>query len=488
MKLKVILSLTLLFSSLAFSSCNFLDKLPENKVPESNVDFTNLANMYQPVSGTYAKLRTSAMHWIIWGITEVRDDDVWSGRIDDQAELLTIGENFIYNEAYWGFNEYWNQFYGIIKVANAALESLDSYAAHITTAADLARYHSYCGEVRTIRAFAYYRLVQAFGPVTILQSNSQIDMTRSSVQAVYNYMLTENLNYAMEHLPKLRPNEMEHVGAVSAYTAQTLAAKVYLNMAKYDKVEELTDAIIQSNKFKLYDDYYQLFKIPGKLCDESIFEQQNTDFGSGSGQIVDADQWFPFQGPQNDGNISGWGFIGIQTEFRAWARERGETVRATTSFLAADTTTPSGDYIRPQSNPTATDCWNGKAYTPLNQMTDGRTKYGSNNNIRILRYADVLLMNAEAKVRLGKSGTQGYNLVRERAKMPTATSVTLEDVLEERRMEFVAEWGDRYNDLVRTGQAASILAPKGWTEEKTYFPIPLEQKNLNETLKNPIKD
>lgn len=488
MKLKVILSLTLLFSSLAFSSCNFLDKLPENKVPESNVDFTNLANMYQPVSGTYAKLRTSAMHWIIWGLTEVRDDDVWSGRVDDQAELLTVGEDFIYNEAYWGFNEYWNQFYGIIKVANAALESLDSYAVHITTDADLARYHSYCGEVRTIRAFAYYRLVQAFGAVTLLESNSQIDMTRSSVQAVYNYMLTEDLNYAMAYLPKLRPNEMEHKGAVSAYTAQTLAAKVYLNMAQYDKVEALTDEIIQSNKFKLYDDFYQLFKIPGKLCDESIFEQQNSDFGSGSGQIIDADEWFPFQGPQNDGDISGWGFIGIYPEFRAWARERGETVRATTSFLEANSTTPSGDFIRPQSNPTATDCWNGKAYTPLNQLTDGRTKYGSNNNIRILRYADVLLMNAEAKVRLGKNGTQAYNLVRERANMPTATSITLEEVLEERRMEFVAEWGDRYNDLVRTGQAASILGPKGWTQEKTYFPIPLEQKNLNETLKNPIKD
>lgn len=478
----------LLCLTLVLNSCDFLDKEPENKVPESNVDFTNLANMYQPVSGTYAKLRTSAMHWVIWGLTEVRDDDVWSGRMDDQAELVAIGERFQYNEAWWGFNEYWNQFYGLIKVANSALESLDSYAAYITAPSDLAKYHSYCGEVRTIRAFAYYRLIQAFGPVTILRANNQIDMTRSTVNAVYNYMLTEDLNYAMEHLPKLRPNEMEHKGAVSAYTAQTLAAKVYLNMGQYDKVEELTDAIIQSGKFTLYEDFYQLFKIPGKLCDESIFEQQNTDFGTGSGQMIDADQWFPFQGPHNDGDISGWGFIGIYKEFRAWARDRGESIRATTSFLEADSTTPSGDYIRPQSNPTTTDCWNGKAYTPLSQLTDGRTKYGSNNNIRILRYADVLLMNSEAKVRLGKDGTQGYNLVRQRANMPTSVSVTLDEIIDERRMEFVAEWGERYNDLVRTGKATSILGPKGWTESRAYYPVPLEQKNLNETLKNPLKE
>lgn len=95
-----------------------------------------------------------------------------------------------------------------------------------------------------------------------------------------------------------------------------------------------------------------------------------TDFGNGSGDLIDGDQWFVCQGPNNSGSdISGWGDCGILKSFRDWAYARGETIRATTSFLLAGETTPDGDYIREQVDPKKTDCWNGKAYTPLNQLT-----------------------------------------------------------------------------------------------------------------------
>lgn len=466
----------------ATSCSDFIDIDPENSVPEENVDFTNLDNMYQPVSGVYAKLRTGGMHWVIWPLSIVRDDDVWSGRVDDQAPLVDFGK-YNYDNSFWGLNEMWNQYYGMIKVANSALESLESYAANAKSENDQATNRSYQGEVRFLRAYAYYRLVQAFGPITILRSNTQTDLTRSTVEAVYNYML-EDLNYTMQNTPRLRPNEMTHIGAVSAFTAEALAAKVYLNMGNYNKVKELTDDIINSHKFELYSDYYELFKIPGKLCNESLFECQCTDFGTGSGDMVDADNWFVFQGPANDGNISGWGFIGLEKDLRTWARERGETVRYTTSFLEAGTTTPSGDVIRPLQNPTQTDCWNGKAYTPTNELTEGRTKYGANNNVRIMRYADVLLMNAEAKVRLGENGDEPFNRVRTRAQMPELHNVTVDQILDERRMELCCEWGERYNDLIRTGKAAEVLGSKGWTADKTYYPLPFDQITDNPDLKN----
>lgn len=232
-----------------------------------------------------------------------------------------------------------------------------------------------------------------------------------------------------------------------------------------------------------------LFKIPGKVCDESLFECQCTDFGLGSGDMVDADNWFVFQGPANDGNISGWGFIGIYKDFRDWAAARGETIRATTSFLLAGTTTPSGDVIRELQNSTQTDCWNGKAYTPTDQLTPGRTKYGANNNVRIFRYADVLLMNAEAKVRLGKDGDAPLKLVRDRAKMSEIDNATVDQILDERRMELVCEWGERYNDLIRTGKAASVLGSKGWTEDKTYYPLPFDQvSNIPSLTNEPIDE
>lgn len=487
MKINKYLSVLALASLLfgATSCSDYIDIDPENSVPEEKVDYTNLDNMYMPVSGVYAKVRTGAMHWVIWPLSIVRDGDVWSGKPDDQAPLVDMG-NYNYDQGFWGLNEMWNQYYGIIKVANSALESLDEYAVYATTDAQKATNRSYQGEVKFLRAYAYYRLVQAFGPVTILRSNTQTNLTRSTIEAVNKYML-EDLEYAYNNCPEVRPNEMAHIGAVTAYSAKALAAKVYLNMGQYDQVEKLTDDIINSRKFELYGDFYQLFKIPGKLCDESLFECQCTDFGQGSGEMVDADQWFNFQGPSLQGpsiSVGGWGFIGYSDEFKAWAESRNEDVRATTTFLVGGTTTPSGDFIKPQQNSIRTNCWNGKAYTPTNQMTEGRTKYGSNNNIRVLRYADVLLMNAEAKVKLGKNGDEPFNEVRRRAHMPELTNVTFDQILDERRMELCCEWGERYNDLIRTGKAAEVLGPKGWTVEKTYYPLPLDQITDNADLKN----
>jgi hypothetical protein len=116
-------------------------------------------------------------------------------------------------------------------------------------------------------------------------------------------------------------------------------------------------------------------------------------------------------------------------------------------------------------------------------MLSGRKEYGTNNNVRVLRYADALLLNAEARVRKGLSGDVPFNLVRQRAKLSAITGVTLQNILDERRAEFACEWwGERYNDLVRTGQAATVLAPAGFSEGKEYLPVPTAQRDLNPNL------
>ena len=97
-----------------------------------------------------------------------------------------------------------------------------------------------------------------------------------------------------------------------------------------------------------------------------------------------------------------------------------------------------------------------------------------NNNIRVFRYADVLLMNAEAKVRLGQNGDSPLNLVRQRAKLSSLTNATVDQILDERRAEFAMEWGDRFFDLLRTGKL-----PAG----AEYYPIPQNQIDLNPNLK-----
>lgn len=472
---------------------DFIDIEPENKLPEKSVDFTKTENMYEPVVGVYAQLRTSGMHFANKLLMITRDGDVWSGRVDDQGDAAKFGRKFIYNNAYWALNNVWITYYEIIRTSNSALESLDAYAAHVAQGTDdYKNYESYCGEVRTIRAWAYYQLVTNFGPVVIYRNSKQLDFQRSKIETVYNYIL-EDLTYAINKLPRLRPNQMVHTGAVSAFTAEMMASKVYLLKGDYKQVETLTDDIINNGKFSLYKDYYNLFKISGKLCDESLFECQVTDFGTPSGKEIGVGQWFNCAGPfslkslKTGVSFGGWGFIGYESEFVKWAENRGETVRAEASFLKAKSTTREG-WVVSNAQKESTDCWNGKDYLPYEQMTEGRTTYGTNNNVRILRYAEVLLMNSEAKVRLGKSGDDAYNLVRKRAEMPIKTGVTLSDVMDERRMELCSEWCSRYVDLVRTGEAKTVLGAKGWTESKTYWPIPASQLDDLPDLKLDPKD
>ncbi len=487
---KIIAAAALGLTMVALPSCDYLDIEPEKTLPGESVDYTKTEDMYGAVSGCYSEIRAHNMHWIINLLTSIRDGDVWSGRTDDQGDLVAMGNKYQYNSSWWGVNETWRCYFQIIRVCNEALLMLDNFAANITNDNDRTTYRSYCGEVRIIRALAYYRLAQFFGNVPILFDNYQDDFTPSTRDVVYEYVLRD-LDYAMQNTPKVRPNQMAHVGAFSGYTAEALAAKVYYQMGNYDKVRELTNDIINSGLFELYPDYYQLWKIPGRLCDESLAECQVTDFGMGSGDYVGVDQFFNCAGPtiSNDNTVlkstGGWNFVGYFDSFRDWAIARGETVRATTTFLVGGTTTPSGDYVKPAGNPNNTNVWNGKWYVPLEQFTEGRTTYGSNNNVRILRYADVLLMNAEAKVRLGESGDAPFNEVRTRAKMPTITNVTVDQILDERRMELCCEWGERYADLIRTGKAAEVLGANGWTPDKTYFPIPQTQLDLAPDLLNP---
>lgn len=474
---------------LAFASCSdYLHKLPENTVEEAAVDYTQLGDMYKPVSGVYAIARAKHSSWAAYGLISVRGDDVNKGSSPtDQPEFLSA-KLFQYEDikTFWALDGTWGAFYNLITVANSALESLDKYAENITSDADRVRYTQYTAEVRFLRAFTYFRLVTLWGTVPLLLDNQQLQVTKAPVEDVYRYIFSE-LEYCIANLPALRPNEQpDKMGAVTRYTALALYAKANLYRENWQAVLNATNEIIDSGKFTLYGDFYQLFKIPGKLSNESLFELQFTDFETGSGDIILPDQWFAFQGPMNGTSpIQGWGFMTPTDEVRAYFHARGETVRDTTTFLLTNHTTPSGDHIEP-SLPGQPTAYNGKAYTPSNQLTPGRTDYGANNNIRVLRYADVLLMNAEVKVRLGQNGDAPLNLVRERAGMPAITGATLDDVLNERRVELALEWGNRFFDLVRTGQAASVL--QGFVPGKSeYYPIPQNQIDLNENLADQVE-
>lgn len=474
-----------LLPALMLSGCSdFLDKLPENTVETEALDYSKLSEMYMPVSGVYGTFREKFSSWAAYGLIAVRGDDVDKGSTATDQVEYEYCKNFQYDRitGFWALNSAWEGLYSLITTSNAAIESLDKYAESISSDSDKQKYNEYTAEVRFLRALTYFRIVNFWGDAPLLLDNEALKVEKTSKEEIYRYIYDE-LEYCIANLPALRPNEqLDKQGAVTKYTALFLQAKANMYNNNWEIVSAATDEIINSGKFRLYDDFYQSFKIPGKLSDESLLEIQFTDFSTGSGDIVRSDVWFEFQGPRGGGNpIGGWGFMTPTEGIREFFKGRGETVRDRTTFLLAGTTTNEGDVIAP-ADPGASTAYNGKAYTPANQMTPGRNTYGDNNNIRMFRYADVLLMNAEANIRLGRSGDAPLNEVRTRAGMPPITGATIDQVLDERRVELAMEWGERFFDLVRTDKASAVL-PGFKKGESEYYPIPQNQIDLNPALK-----
>ena len=494
LQFSIIIALVAIMSS----GCSFLEIDTENKIAVAEIDYTNTSEMYQPVIGAYSKLRWPGMHWVNNILWTGRDDDMTSGRDNDQQDALRFGYRGGYQcpNSFWGLNNAWITAYDVIRTCNSALEALDKYAEHIAEgSADFDNYRSYRGEVVTISMWSYYMLASSFGACVLLEDNNQTRFVRSTQEHVCQYALAQ-LEAVIPDMKRMRPNEMVHPGAFTAFSAEALAARFALLLGDFAKVESLTQDIISNGNFALYDDYYQLFKIPGKLCDESLMEVQVTDFGLTTGDYIGIDQWFVCQGATLSGtvdgspvSISGWNFMQFNPRFVEWAKKRGETIRLEVSFLST------GDVTREGFTVESSGVFNGKAYLPYDQMTGGNTEWGRNNNVRLLRYAEVLLMNAEAKVRNGKSGDEPLNLVRQRAGLLPITGASLNDILDERRIELSAEWGLRYTDLVRTGFAETVLndpalvrdqANGEWTPDKAWWPVPgLQLVNLPDLAKDP---
>jgi hypothetical protein len=125
----------------------------------------------------------------------------------------------------------------------------------------------------------------------------------------------------------------------------------------------------------------------------------------------------------------------------------------------------------------------GKHYLPSDQLTPGRTSYGTNKNFTCIRYAEILLMYAEALTQ-GASGTAGtadnaVNLVRTRAGLSSLSGVTTDQVMDEKFAELAMEWGTRFYDMVRLGKTAELTYDgRIYTPDKQFLPYPQNQVDI----------
>ena len=226
LKKQILWAIPLAFSLLTSSCSDYLDKLPENTVEVEGIDYTNKSNMYMPVSGVYGQSRNYLAGWSTYGCMIVRGDDVnKGGSPTDQIEYQYASE-FQYDRlaTFWALNALWSDRYKVVTLVNSALESLENYAQHLTNDSDKRLNTQYVAEVRFFRALAYFHLVNAFGDVPLLLNNQELNVYKSKKEDVKKYIYDE-LDFCIANLPAIRPNESEHPGAVTKYTAEMLKAK-----------------------------------------------------------------------------------------------------------------------------------------------------------------------------------------------------------------------------------------------------------------------
>lgn len=491
---------------LAVGACHdLLDEPAENRAFTEETDYSNANNMILPLIGAYAEFYSRG--WEDFPLIAVRGDDVNAGGLGDQQDYSET-DKFNYNKDYWMYNSVWQNLYNDMFICHSAMEQVELYR---TAGGNSATADQYIAEAKTLRAFLLLQLTRLWGKVIIPSGSdpSLLLVTNLSTKDEVMQHISDQMDEAIPHLPDLNPNQRTDIrGGVTKHTALAIKALANLELKNYNAVAQSTSQIIASGKFSLEPDYYELFKIKGKLNSENLLELQYSDLGQGSG--TNFSYLFAFFGSENwtpkvTGAGSGWGFFEPSLKYIKFMIDRGETVRLETSVLFTNrgiaeiqkdskyaslpswirNTTRSGDRINDYARAMFAS---GKHYLPSDQLTPGRTDYGTNKNFTCIRYAEILLMHAEALTQ-GASGTgltadQAVNLLRARAGLPALSGVTNAQVMDEKFAELAMEWGTRYYDMIRLGRYNDLSYDgRTFSESKAFLPFPQTQIDLLPTLK-----
>jgi len=481
---------SLLIGLLLFTGCqDFLDIRPEGTIPSTGMDHTKPENIFLPISAAYASLRDGNVHAFPYiGAFEITSDNADKGSSPgDNPEMDQI-DKFTYTATNGLIGGLWTGNFNVVSAANNAIQEMPLFEAAMLNDVNKAYTRQCAGEAKTIRAYAYFNLTRLFGKVPIIDSTMTAEQLaaqpQASTSALYDF-IEKDLQEAIEVLPASYSKDW--AGRITKYTAMALKAKVHMYQNEWDSVAVLTDRIMASGRFDLLDNFREVFSVDGENSKESLFEIQSSTLGRSSGDITFLEYAF-VQGPRSNSpsNMQGWGFCTPSNNLIQFFTDRNDSIRAATTLLYRGSKTPEGDSIK---NSCTNPVYNGKVYTPSALNLWNYNGYGFEHNVRILRYADVLLMYAEAWVNGATShstssftGLSALNKIRKRAGLPDLGSLSIDAVWDERRAELAME-EDRFFDLVRSGRAASVLGTLGYIASKNnVFPIPSTQLQLNTNL------
>jgi hypothetical protein len=451
---------------------SFLDVPPQAQQTGSTF-FVTQDDATKAVNAIYANLRA-------WGNTafpaiaveSMGADEAEKGSSASDATYFNDYDTFNVNPADGQLSGFWNAQYQNILLSNQVITNVPKINM------DASLKNRYLAEAKFIRALSFFRLVRAFGDVplrlTVAADASEYNIGKNPKADVYA-QIEKDLTEAAAVLPPSYTSA--DLGRATKGAALGLHAKVAMYQKKWADVLNYTNQVMTLG-YSLLPVYDNVFRIAAENGPESVFEIQASIL-LGNPDASNS-QYSQVQGVRGITG-GGWGF-NVPTAELAAAFETGDPRRDATIIFRGETT-PQGDLI-----PLAGDNprYNQKSYVPFNLFVSGYNE-GAQQNFRVLRYSDILLMNAEAANELGNSAQaiSSLELVRARARqgntaiLPKVTSTdqsTLRTAIwNERRVELAMEY-DRYFDVIRQGRGTAVFGPKGWKAGKNeVWPIPQDE-------------
>lgn len=475
---KIIFSIVIM---IGLASCDsFLSLTPPTQLSEKDY-FKNEDEIFDALTSAY-----SGLYW--WhtrynGINnlcaDILSDDMKAGGGDggdivayqclDDYSVNYINQPFwLWIEGYWG--------------AYRANLVLDKVSGVKDNSANIARMTA---EAHFLRTLNYYWLWLYYGNIIILDHNlanpdEYYTQKQYTSNEVYDLLVKDLDENVIGKLPSISEIPGSELGRASNEAGIMLKAKIILyqnDQAKFTEAFNQLKSVINSNKFDLYPDFGKLWTRDGEFCCESIFEINATkeDYVNvmmapfGMRGITAGDSQF----------LSGWGFGTIEKELvnlyeSGDIRKAGSLISVEDSVAKYASAPIEKQWIKGSDIGYEYTGYYQTKYTPRAGYSYGDT--WCENNIRVFRYSDMLLVAAEMALRGGGSVSDAqtyYSKVYKRARPSAKTipTVDLEKIYMERRLEFVGE-GQRYFDILRTGKAEQILGSKGWKTRNKFLPLP----------------
>ena len=458
--------------SLFLSSCSddFVDVNSEN---ESSENYFNSEQDYQDaLIGAYDLLQSTYLN-VLMGEIASENTLAGGGNANDVIGIQQV-DDMIHTPTNDQLRDIWGWMFAGVNRANFILEFQDK--------TDFSNKPNVIGQARFLRAYYYFELVKWFGDVPLAVDKriffgEELDLDRTPKSDVYA-QIEQDLIFAINNLPVSQTD----TGRATKGAAQALLGKAYLFQNKFPEAADILEELIETGPYDLVVDYDTIFENDNENNIESVFEVQYTDLeGAGFGclQCSEGNVAVGFNGVRNyDGTLfdSGFSFnVPTQTMYDAF---QDDDLRRDIAILNIDEWAANTGATFSTGNE-HTGYFNRKYLPRQGDSGIGDANLTNPNNYRAIRFADVLLMAAEAFNRGDISDTQAQtylNRVRRRAfgtmlNDITATGPALTTAIyNERKLELVGE-GHQFFDLVRTNRAATQIP--GFTINKNeVFPIP----------------